>query len=96
MCALHYDLQYEETALHLAADGGHLKMIKFLVLQCGQRVDEENSIRHTCRDIAVEGGHQHVVDYLDSDFPDLKRVSATLSTICNLVGYMLNNWPYLG
>lgn len=67
-------------------------MIKFLVPRFGERVYEENFIRQTCRDIAVMEDHQHVVDYLDSDFPALKtKVSATLSTICNLVGYMLDN-----
>ena len=68
-------------------------MIEFLVPQFGMRVYEKNFFRETCRDKAVAGGHQHVVEYLDSDFPTLKaKVSATsaqfeMDPIVDLVGY---------
>ena len=70
--------QYKETALYLAAQGGHLNMVKFLVPQFGVRVYEKNFFRRTCRDLAEVKGHRHVVEYLDSDFPTLKaKVSVT-------------------
>ncbi len=71
--------QYKETGLHLAAQGGHLKMVKFLVPQFGVRVYEKNFFRQTCRDLAEVRGHRHVVEYLDSDFPTLKaKVSVAI------------------
>ena len=72
-------------------------MIEFLVPWFGQRVYEKNLFRETCRDKAVEGGHQHVVQYLDSNFPTLRtEVSATsaqsaMDSLVNLVGYICNN-----
>ena len=76
--------QYKETALHLAAEGGHLNMVKFLVPRFGVRVYEKNFFRETCRDRAEAKGHRHVVEYLDSDFPTLKaKVSvAILLPLC--------------
>ena len=57
-------------------------MVKFLVPQFGVRVYEKNFLRETCRDIAEWEGHQHVVEYLDSDFPTLKaKVSTTFQYI---------------
>ena len=71
--------QYKNTALHLAAQGGHLNMVKFLVPQFGDRIYEANFLGKTCRDLAEAGGHRHVVEYLDSDFPTLKaKVSVAI------------------
>ena len=57
-------------------------MVKFLVPQFGARVYEKNFFHETCRDIAEQKGHQHVVEYLDSDFPTLKaKVSTTFQCI---------------
>ena len=61
--------QYKNTALHLAARGGHLNMVKFLVPQFGVMVYEKNFFYETCRDLAEAKGHRHVVEYLDSEFP---------------------------
>ena len=78
-CAFLLLAQYKETALHLAAQGGHLNMVKFLVPQFGVRVYEKNFFRETCRDLAEAGGHRHVVEYLDSVFPTLKaKVSVAI------------------
>ena len=53
-------------------------MVKFLVPRFELRAFEKNLFRETCRDLAKDAGHQHVVEYLDSDFPTLKaKVSAT-------------------
>ena len=87
-------IQVKETALHLAARGGHLDMVKFLVPQFGVRVYEKNFFRQTCRDIAEQKGHQHVVEYLDSDFPTLKaKVSTTFQCILlsELTEYVYHN-----
>ena len=71
--------QYKSTALHLAAQGGHLNMVKFLVPWFGDRIYETNFLGKTCRDLAEAGGHRHVVEYLDSDFPTLKaKVSVAI------------------
>ena len=70
-------IQYKETALHLAAREGHLNMVKFLVSRFGERVHETNFFRETCRDIAKERGHRHVVEYLDRDVPTLKSKVST-------------------
>ena len=71
--------QYKNTALHLAAQGGHLNMVKFLVPRLGDRVYETNFLGKTCRDLAEAEGHRHVVEYLDSDFPTLKaKVSVAI------------------
>ena len=71
-------LQFEETALHLAAREGHLNTVKFLVSQFGERVHETNAYLQTCRDVAESRGHRHVVEYLDSEVPTLKsKVSTT-------------------
>lgn len=71
--------QYKNTALHLAAQGGHLNMVKFLVPRFEVRVYEKNFFRETCRDLARAEGHRDVVEYLDSDFPTLKaKVSVAI------------------
>ena len=71
--------QYKNTALHLAARGGHLNMVKFLIPRFGDRIYEKNFFRQTCRDLAEAEGHQHVVEYLDSDIPTLKaKVSVAI------------------
>lgn len=78
-CVLLVLAQYKDTALHLAARGGHLNMVKFLVKQFEGRVYETNVFHQTCRDHAENKGHRHVVEYLDSEFPTLKaKVSAIL------------------
>ena len=87
-------IQFKETALHLAAHGGHLNMVKYLVPQFGARVYEKNFFRETCRDIAKQKGHHHVVEYLDSDFPTLKaKVSTTFQCILlsELTEYVYHN-----
>ena len=78
-------------------------MIKFLVPRFGVRVYEKNFLRETCRDRAVEGGHQHVVEYLDSDFPTLKSKVSTTSAHLQwthwstwLGTYVHNNLSYIG
>ena len=83
-CVFRLLAQYKNTALHLAARGGHLNMVKFLVPQFGVRVYEKNFFRQTCRDLAEAEGHQHVVEYLDSDFPILKaKVSVAILLALN-------------
>ena len=73
--------QSNDTALHLAAHGGHLNMVKFLVPLFGVRVHEKNINRRTCRGIAKRKGYQHVVEYLDS----LKaKVSTTSTTVTKM------------
>ena len=77
-CVIFMCLQFEETALHLAAREGHLNTVKFLVSQFGERVHETNAYLQTCRDVAESRGHRHVVEYLDSEVPTLKsKVSTT-------------------
>ena len=78
-CVFLFLAQYKETALHLAARGGHLNMVKFLVPRFGDRVHKKNFFRETCRDLAEAEGHRHAVEYLDSDFPTMKaKVSVAI------------------
>ena len=78
-CVLLFLAQYKNTALHLAAQGGHLNMVKFLVPRIGVRVYEKNFFLETCRDLAEEEGHQHVVEYLDSYLKEKMSVAILLA-----------------
>ena len=61
-------------------------MVKFLVPKFGVRVYKKNFFRETCRDLAEVKGHQHVVEYLDSDFPTLKAKVSVFAILLALSG----------
>ena len=93
-CILHF-AQFKNTALHLAAQGGHLNMVKFLVPDFELSVFEKNLFHKTCRNLAKAGGHRHVVEYLDSDFPTLKaKVSLSPSVWSSMDLYVWLGWVH--
>ena len=50
--------------MHVAAEGGHLEMIKFLSPMFGSRVHEKDSYGYTVLHLAALGGHCEVARYL--------------------------------
>ena len=86
-------VQYNNTALHLAAQGGHLNMVKFLVPRFGDKVSEMNLLGKTCRNLAEAEGHRHVVEYFDSHFPTLKaKVSVAILLSLSHSGSLCLTW----
>ena len=65
-------MQYGECALHLAVREGHLDMLK-LLLQLYQDSNMGKAVSQYHMDLAGDHHHEHVVDYLSSEFPNLKR-----------------------
>ena len=50
--------------MHKAAEGGQLKVIKFLLPMFGARVHEKDSYGYTTLHWAAQGGHRQVARYL--------------------------------
>ena len=50
--------------MHMAAQGGHLEMIKFLCCKFGARVHEKDSYGYTMLHWAAQKGHCEVAHYL--------------------------------
>ena len=50
--------------MHLAAEGGHIEVIKFLLPMFGERVHEKTNSSHTMLHWAAQKGHCQVACYL--------------------------------
>ena len=61
-----------ESALWIAVRRGHLDVVKVLV-QAYRDSHMESEIGQYYMDLADDHHHQHVVGYLSSEFPSLKR-----------------------
>ncbi len=65
-------LQRGESALQIAVHRGHLDVVKVLV-QLYRDSHMESEINQHYIDLADDHRHEHVVGYLCSEFPSLKR-----------------------
>ena len=52
------------NAMHCAAEGGHIEVIKFLLPLFGERVHEKTNDSSTMLHFAAQGGHYQVARYL--------------------------------
>ena len=65
-------VQDGEPALRIAVCEGHLDVVKVLV-QAYRDLHVESEIDQYYMDLADDHHHEHVVGYLSSEFPSLKR-----------------------
>ena len=65
-------VQDGESALQIAVRRGHLDVVKLLV-QVYRDCHMESEIDQYYMDLADDYNHEHVVGYLSSEFPSLKR-----------------------
>ena len=65
-------MQHGESALQIAVRKGHLDVVKVLV-QVYRDSHMESEVDQYYMDLADDHHHQHVVEYLSSEFPSLKR-----------------------
>ena len=65
-------LQRGESTLQIAVCRGHLDVVKVLV-QVYRDSHMESEIGQYYMDLADDHNHEHVVGYLSSEFPSLKR-----------------------
>ena len=65
-------VQHGESALQIAVREGHLEVVKVLI-QVYQDLQMESEIDQYYMDLADDHHHEHVVGYLSSKFPSLKR-----------------------
>ena len=59
---LHY--QSGQNSLHIAAFGGHLEMVKYLLPKFGPKKFDVTNSGHTCLTVAIQQQKQDIVDYL--------------------------------
>ena len=65
-------MQDGDSALQIAVRKGHLDMVKVLV-QVYRDSHMESEVDQYYLDLADDYHHEHVVEYLSSEFPSLKR-----------------------
>ena len=65
-------MQDGESALQMAVRKGHLDVVKVLVQVC-RDLHMENEVDQYYMDLADDHHHEHLVEYLSSEFPTLKR-----------------------
>ena len=71
-CLLCLSVQRGESALQIAVRDGHLDVVKVLIQQY-RDLHIESEIDQYYMDLADGHHHEHVVGYLSSEFPSLKR-----------------------
>ena len=67
VCSLHSvctNAQDKLNALHLAASGGHVEIVKYLIPKFGDRRFDMDNVGNTCLHWAAREGHLAVVKYL--------------------------------
>ena len=69
---LYLSVQRGESALQIAVRKGHLDVVKVLV-QVYRDLHMENEVDQYYMDLADDHHHEHLVEYLSSEFPTLKR-----------------------
>ena len=69
---LHVSVQRGEPALKIAVLKGRLDVVKVLV-QVYRDLHMESGVDQHYMDLAHKHHHKHVVDYLSSEFPSLRR-----------------------
>ena len=65
-------VQRGESALQMAVRKGHLDVVKVFV-QVYRDLHMENEVDQYYMDLAHDHHHEHLVEYLSSEFPSLKR-----------------------
>ena len=65
-------VQRGESALQIAVRKGHLDLVKVLV-QVYRDLHMDNEVDQYYMDLADDHHHEHLVEYLSSEFPTLKR-----------------------
>ena len=65
-------MQDGECALHIAVRKGHLDMVKVLV-QVYRDSHMDSEVDQYYMNLADDHHHEHVVEYLSSEFPSLRR-----------------------
>ena len=65
-------VQRGESALQMAVRKGHLDVVKVLI-QVYRDLHMENEVDQYYMDLADNHHHEHLVEYLSSEFPTLKR-----------------------
>ena len=71
-CSPYLSVQDGDSALQIAVRRGHLDVVKVLV-QVYRDLHIESEIDQHYMDLADNHHHEHVVGYLSSEFPSLKR-----------------------
>ena len=72
--------------MHLAAAGGHIKVIQFLQHLFGERVHEKDMFSYTMLHWAARGGHCQVARYL---ITELKLDPQDRDKVCGMPGTVL-------
>ena len=78
-------VQSGENAMHKAAAGGQLEVIKFLSPMFGARVHEKDSYGYTILHEAAQAGHSQVARYL---MQELNMNPKDRDKVCGLQGKM--------
>ena len=88
MCSLHSvctNAQDKLNALHLAAYGGHVEIVKYLIPKFGDGKFDLTNAGYTCLHWAAQEGHLVVVKYLVEDCgfdPNLGNKVVVVCTVC--------------
>lgn len=68
--------QFGETALHYAAEKGHLDIVKVLV-QAGTSLFKLDKSRRTPLDCAKQKNHEKIIEFLEAQLEHQKRTKAS-------------------
>ena len=74
-------VQHGESALQIAVQKGLLDMVKMLV-QVYRELNLEHTVGQYHMDLAEDHHHEHLVEYLSSEFPTLKRKVGYVEYTC--------------
>ena len=83
-------VQHGESALLMAVREGHLDMVKMLVQVC-RELNLDHTVGQYHMDLAEDHHHEHLVEYLSSEFPTLNRKVGYvihILTVLNIHAYL--------